>query len=95
METESRLTLNIGMRYDLPIFPIYGSSQGANNTNNLVGDLDLNNGGKSVLWRRGVPGRDSVQPGTVVDESVDSESLLIAMEFWYPTRLRPEYHSDR
>jgi hypothetical protein len=41
---KSRLTLNLGMRYDLPIFPIYGSSQGASDPNNLVGDLDLNNG---------------------------------------------------
>ncbi|HEV2498291.1 MAG TPA: carboxypeptidase regulatory-like domain-containing protein [Terriglobia bacterium] len=39
-----KLTVNIGVRYDLPILPIYGSSKGASDPNNLVGDLDLNNG---------------------------------------------------
>jgi hypothetical protein len=40
---KSRLTLNIGLRYDLPIFPIYGTGS-PTNTNDLIGDLDLNNG---------------------------------------------------
>ncbi|MGH9396341.1 MAG: TonB-dependent receptor domain-containing protein [Terriglobia bacterium] len=39
-----RLTLNIGARYDYTLFPIYGSTKGAADPNNLVGDLNLNNG---------------------------------------------------
>lgn len=38
----NRLTLNIGVRYDYTLFPIYG--QGPSDPNSLVGDLDLNNG---------------------------------------------------
>ncbi|MGH9451315.1 MAG: TonB-dependent receptor domain-containing protein [Terriglobia bacterium] len=38
----NRLTLNIGLRYDYTLFPIYG--QGPSDPNSLVGDLDLNNG---------------------------------------------------
>ena len=37
-----RLTLNLGVRYDLPIFGIYGA--GPNDPNAHVGDLDLSNG---------------------------------------------------
>lgn len=40
----NKLTINIGARYDLTLTPIYGSAQGAKDPNNLVGDLDLNNG---------------------------------------------------
>lgn len=36
------LTLNLGVRYDLPIFPIYGN--GSNDPNSHVGDMDFNNG---------------------------------------------------
>lgn len=38
----NRLTLNIGVRYDYTLFPIYG--KGPSDPNSLVGDLDLNNG---------------------------------------------------
>jgi outer membrane receptor protein involved in Fe transport len=37
-----RLTLNIGVRYDYTLFPIYG--KGPSDPDSLVGDLDLNNG---------------------------------------------------
>lgn len=37
-----RLTLNLGVRYDLPISPIYGG--GPDDPNSHVGDLDLSNG---------------------------------------------------
>lgn len=38
----NRLTVNIGVRYDYTLFPIYG--KGPSDPNSLVGDLDLNNG---------------------------------------------------
>ncbi|HEX5483671.1 MAG TPA: TonB-dependent receptor [Terriglobia bacterium] len=37
-----RLTLNLGLRYDYTLFPIYGKGPG--DPDSLVGDLDLNNG---------------------------------------------------
>ena len=37
-----RLTLNIGVRYDLPLFPIFGDGPG--DPNSHIGDMDFNNG---------------------------------------------------
>ena len=34
-----KLTINLGLRYDLTLMPIYGDNQ---NANNFVGDLDAN-----------------------------------------------------
>ena len=60
-KVSKRLTLNLGLRYDVTLWPIYGSlSQG----NQFVGDTDLDNG--TYIMARIPPGCSSVSSGPCI-----------------------------